>query len=555
MVNSFLVRRSNVLYFRLSVPRRFHSFLVREFVVSLKTELHKQAVPRSLLLASEAKKIFLYCDSLLTNEAVSVALDENIKDALKNCIGGKVERKKNLPELIALKKQKIEHDRARDELEDYYQKKLVAARQQAEKAALLRENELLKQIALGGVKSAESSVKPTALNSPTLSEALDAFLESYTGSGSADGGENFKKMQGFCRLFNSYLPSKNLSDVNQVDVNQFFKLLVQYPGGRGGRSAKFEKLSFLERIKYGKANNLPAISAGNFRTGYRLPANQVFSFFRAEYPDFANLSVDHVDYEKLGGKVEKGTEKQRSLRLDEVEKLVKSVSYFLDDDKNDHKFWLVLIGLYSGMRVNEICQLNPQTDILKDKSGNWYLWINDETEADDGIDKRLKTGEGRKVPIHFELLKLGFVDYVERVKKLEHKRIFNAWKPKDGRASYYAEKWFREHLISFKLRDDTLGKKVLGMHCLRSTFSTHLVKCLISDFKRSEPGLVESELRNKAYAAIRPVIGHADGLVDEGGKSLSITAGYVDDDVLADVFDDSKMLKLAELVNKLSYQK
>lgn len=68
----FLIRRSNVFYFRLSVPRRFRKFFVNEFVVSVKTESYKQAVPVALALTSEAKSIFLH---LVLNQPLNVDLD------------------------------------------------------------------------------------------------------------------------------------------------------------------------------------------------------------------------------------------------------------------------------------------------------------------------------------------------------------------------------------------------------------------------------------------------------------------------------------------------
>lgn len=44
------------------------------------------------------------------------------------------------------------------------------------------------------------------------------------------------------------------------------------------------------------------------------------------------------------------------------------------------------IGLFTGARVNEICQVNPQTD-TREEDGIWYFSITDETEGDERVKK------------------------------------------------------------------------------------------------------------------------------------------------------------------------
>ena len=69
-------------------------------------------------------------------------------------------------------------------------------------------------------------------------------------------------------------------------------------------------------------------------------------------------------------------------------------------------FWLPLLGLFTGGRIAELCQLSI-SDIYKSKD-IWALSINDEEY------KKLKTDAARRViPIHPQLIALGFLDYVE----------------------------------------------------------------------------------------------------------------------------------------------
>ena len=56
-------------------------------------------------------------------------------------------------------------------------------------------------------------------------------------------------------------------------------------------------------------------------------------------------------------------------------------------------FWMPLIGLYTGMRIEEVCQLYVSD--LKLMDGIWCLDVNQ-----DKPDKSVKTSERRIVPLH-----------------------------------------------------------------------------------------------------------------------------------------------------------
>lgn len=89
----------------------------------------------------------------------------------------------------------------------------------------------------------------------------------------------------------------------------------------------------------------------------------------------------------------------------------------------DHRYWIPLIMLYSGARPGEIAQLGL-SDVRKEQQ----TWIFDITEtADDGGDevKRLKTESSRRVvPVHQELIALGFLDYLAAIRDGGHTRVF-----------------------------------------------------------------------------------------------------------------------------------
>lgn len=74
-----------------------------------------------------------------------------------------------------------------------------------------------------------------------------------------------------------------------------------------------------------------------------------------------------------------------------------------------HFFWVPLIGLFTGARINEICQLRCN-DIL-DYQGTWIISM-----LADGDDQQAKTEASKRVvPVHPQLLELGLVEYAQTV--------------------------------------------------------------------------------------------------------------------------------------------
>lgn len=84
-----------------------------------------------------------------------------------------------------------------------------------------------------------------------------------------------------------------------------------------------------------------------------------------------------------------------------------------------YKFWTPLLGLYTGARLGELCQLRV-SDVVQSEEGVWYLNIVDEEEH-----QTIKTSASkRKTPIAGKLLELGFLDYCQVVKASGENMLF-----------------------------------------------------------------------------------------------------------------------------------
>ena len=115
----------------------------------------------------------------------------------------------------------------------------------------------------------------------------------------------------------------------------------------------------------------------------------------------------------------------------------------------DHRFWVPLIMLYSGARPAEIAQLS--IDDFRKEHGHWIFHIT--TEGEGG--KSVKTeGSMRVVPVHKELISLGFLEYHAGMKKAGQDRLFPlAERNSRGQMMADFSREFGRYLIRLGMKD------------------------------------------------------------------------------------------------------
>ena len=110
------------------------------------------------------------------------------------------------------------------------------------------------------------------------------------------------------------------------------------------------------------------------------------------------------------------------------------------------RFWVPLIGLCSGARLNEICQLDTQ-DVYTTE-GIWCFKITKDS-GNPNADKRLKTvSSDRLVPLHPLLLDLGFDKYVSKRMRDGGQKLFPELPYRHGLYSHEFSRWFGRFLVS-----------------------------------------------------------------------------------------------------------
>lgn len=128
--------------------------------------------------------------------------------------------------------------------------------------------------------------------------------------------------------------------------------------------------------------------------------------------------------------------------------------------RKQQDFWIPYILLYTGARVSEICQLKTQDIVEKD--GIWCISINE-----DG-DKRVKTRASvRFVPLHKQLLNLGFLNYVNQRYEANNDQLFDI-KPY-GATQCWSEQFYKR-FVKVQKELGMIGKDRPTLHGLRHTF-------------------------------------------------------------------------------------
>lgn len=449
-----MLRRKDTFFFRIGVPFELRPILgCREITRSLHTSNRKTAEPFALELAATAKLIF---NRLRENMAKGKSGGKGIKSDLIY--------KLDLNEFGALKTLEIitePHDKE-GEGEAFLEKTLARLPQTTTN--------------FEGNTSPSTQDKIIATspekNEATFKNVIDAFLTKYE---LKKKPAMLKKHQAVLNMLLSVVGDKSISEVKQTDINDFFELLSRVPP----RWADACKKNGISVIQLAELEHDEIIGPKTFKSTYLASVRYFLKnakqyWHQRGFP--LNLTIDGIEY--LGDR-EEGEFKQRAFKPTELKRLFEGAEFksFANDPSQAHYCWLPLIGLFTGARVNEICQLNPQVDIYIDpESDSWSINIDKNTESDPRIKKSVKSGESRKIPIHSKLIELGFIDYIKHIKSTGSKLIFPQWLPRNFRASGNAEKWFRNFLRKTSLRDETPCANILGMHAFRHTLLTYGAK-------------------------------------------------------------------------------
>jgi integrase len=144
--------------------------------------------------------------------------------------------------------------------------------------------------------------------------------------------------------------------------------------------------------------------------------------------------------------------------------------------RGEAAYWIPLLALFTGARMEELGQLRP-SDVVRlsypdpdgaDRQG-WFLHLI-ETEGEDGT--RLKNAASeRLVPLHPELERLGFLAFAQAMRDQKRERLFHQLTPGPyGNLTHKWGQWFSGYLRKTCVVTD----KRMTFHSFRHTFTDYV---------------------------------------------------------------------------------
>lgn len=272
------------------------------------------------------------------------------------------------------------------------------------------------------VKPATGSAREAAAPGETIMELFENYARENPNQIKPDTLAQARRDVG---LFVEYVGST--FPVHRIDkkaVREWKALLLQYPV-KATETKAFEGMKLAQIVKHNATVGKPTISTttvNRYLSG--------FSAFCTWLTNHGYLTANPAADMFLKKSKEKTT---KPFTVDEMNTLFKSPFFtgcqsdeaprFWSKPGNvqirDHRYWVPLIMLFSGARPAEIAQLG--IDDVRQEHGYWIMHITTEGEGD----KSVKTdGSMRVVPVHPELVKLGFLDYHAQATANGDKRMF-----------------------------------------------------------------------------------------------------------------------------------
>jgi integrase len=192
------------------------------------------------------------------------------------------------------------------------------------------------------------------------------------------------------------------------------------------------------------------------------------------YNPFSGRSLDESDGQQ-----------REPFTNDELARLFGAAEHAQRQYTTAYSYWLPLMGLLTGARLNELCQLH-----LSDFEVVGGIDCINIQDAEEG--QRLKNKSAKRlVPIHDKLIEIGLIRYVDRLRAQGHDRLFPTLKLTDEGYGKMPSRWFGR----FKERCGIMEKHTKVFHSFRHTFISTL---LDNDVEET---------------AIAPIVGHDGKLI------------------------------------------
>lgn len=296
---------------------------------------------------------------------------------------------------------------------------------------MLSQHALARTESLGLYVATPATVAPAAPLSVEAPKAkptklLSDVWESYKAAKLADGVDGvtqttLNEYHGVMARFIELFGDIPVTDVDRELVQEYRIALSKTPSKGDG----IRGLNARQQIEKAEAEGLPVLTASAARKRFKSLSvvlnHAVRQGWLADNPVFASGITAQLS--RMAAK-SKGARRRKEYNQDELRQIFTSPVYSSGwvpqrADLGAALWWLPLLAVYTGARLGEVAQLFV-SDVRVSPEGVNYLNLlkeedDDEGSADAGSDsRRVKTESSRRlVPLHDDLIALGFLDYVK----------------------------------------------------------------------------------------------------------------------------------------------
>lgn len=196
------------------------------------------------------------------------------------------------------------------------------------------------------------------------------------------------------------------------------------------------------------------------------------------------------------GQAESEETTRRPFTHDELLAILNHPDFIRRSFTNSYAFWLIPLATYTGARLGELAQLDLKDFV--EIGGIPCIDINDKDAVEivvgeGGKRKKVKNKNAKRlVPIHSELIRIGILRHVERLRQTDQQHLFpELSRGGRGGATDAASKWFRR----VKSTVGIVVKQEAVFHSFRHLFITNIL----------DSGVAEHMLA--------PIVGHETKLI------------------------------------------
>lgn len=317
---------------------------------------------------------------------------------------------------------------------------------------------------------------------PVLSKVSEQFIAERGSRMTAEvAGDHRAIVRDLCAV----VGDKPITDYGRNDARAFKEVLLDLPANWMKR-VPLRGLAIVEAAKKAKELGLPRQTAKSIQLK-RATLRGLFTYAAANFDGVSNPFEDRAAWVVAD---ETASDQRDTFSPSELEALLAS-------PLRGNLYWMTWLGLCTGARLNELCQLTTDL-VLTGPVPHIYF----------SPELRLKTCRKqscvRKVPLHPKLLSLNFLRYAKSCEKNPGKLLFPGLpKHRTGRYSDAPSKAFRRHLKLLGIK-----RPKLSFHSLRHNFA--------AEFKRNAPTEFETRERLMGH--------HVPGVAGRYGDSYAAEA-------------------------------